>query len=212
MSKGSFEAEARRLAIVPIVIPHSVDLVLRTVEALAAGGARGVEIVLRTSDALPALAEAKKRFPDLLLGAGTILTKADYDRSVDAGADFTISPGFAADLVEHARGGRIPLVPGVQTSSEVMTARAAGVTLLKFYPAEPAGGVDVLADFASVFPDVAFMPSGKINAARLPAYLALRNVASVGGTWMHTERGAPLDAVEVKRRMAEAMALAAGRP
>jgi 2-dehydro-3-deoxyphosphogluconate aldolase/(4S)-4-hydroxy-2-oxoglutarate aldolase len=196
------EPRLRRAAIVPIVQPRSVDFVLSLAEQLAEGGAEAIEIVMRSDAALSALEACRQRFPDLLVGAGTILTTAHYDAAVNAGAQFGISPGFAADVCAHAKKGPIQLVPGVQTASEVMAAQAAGFHLQKFYPAEPAGGTVVLADFASIFTSVSFMPSGKIQQAHLAGYGKLRNITSVGGSWMYAEGSSE----SVRDRMAASLA------
>jgi 2-dehydro-3-deoxyphosphogluconate aldolase/(4S)-4-hydroxy-2-oxoglutarate aldolase len=179
------DARVRQIAVLPIIIPQSVGYCIDVIGALAEGGARGIEIVLRTPDALSAIEVSIKTFPSLIF----------------AGAQFAVSPGFLPALAAHAKHRAIPLVAGVQTATEVMAARAAGLHLLKFYPSEPAGGTDVLADFGHVFPDIGFMPSGMIDSAVLPKYAVLSNVASVGGTWMHSEGGASLDRAEIGRRM-----------
>lgn len=202
MTANPLEPKLRRAAIVPIVQPRSVDFVLRLTEELAAGGAEAIEIVMRSDAALSALEACRQRFPELLVGAGTILTPAHYDAAVHAGAQFGISPGFLPTLCAHAMQGPIPLVPGIQTASEVMAAQAAGFELLKFYPSEPAGGTVVLADFASIFTSVRFMPSGKIQQAHLAAYGKLRNITSVGGSWMYAEGSSD----SVKNRMAASLA------
>ena len=186
----TLEPKLRRAAIVPIVQPRSVDFVLQLAEQLVEGGAEAIEIVMRSEAALSALEACRQRFPELLVGAGTILTTAHYDAAVNAGAQFGISPGFLPALCEHAKKGPIQLVPGIQTASEVMAAQAAGFNLLKFYPSEPAGGTVVLADFASIFTSVSFMPSGKIQQAHLAGYGKLRNITSVGGSWMYAEGSA----------------------
>ncbi|WP_309086018.1 bifunctional 4-hydroxy-2-oxoglutarate aldolase/2-dehydro-3-deoxy-phosphogluconate aldolase [Chelativorans sp.] len=189
MSYSEFEARIRKIAVLPIVLPKSVSFCIDVIGALAEGGATGIEIVLRSKDALPAIEAGRKTFPAMVFGAGTVLTPAQYDAAVAAGADFAISPGFAPELVAYAASRPVPLIPGVQTATEVIAARSAGAALLKFYPSEPAGGTAVLSDYGNVFPDVSFMPSGKIDLHLLPGYSALRNVASVGGTWMYTKAG-----------------------
>lgn len=206
MTYAELEARVRAVAVVPILQPRSVDFCLQASEALIAGGATGVEILCRAADALPAIAACKRRFPDLLIAAGTILEPDQYRGAVDAGADFCISPGFEAAMVALANEGPIRMVPGVQTASEVIAARRLGVTVQKFYPSEPAGGTAVLADYANVFPNVAFMPSGKIDLGNLASYGRLRNVASVGGSWMYAEGGQPLPAAEMTERMRASLA------
>lgn len=206
MTYTELEARVRAIGIVPILAARSVDFVLDATEALMAGGASGVEILVRSPHALPAIAACRKRFADALIAAGTILEPEQYAAAVDAGADFCISPGFDPAMVAVANQGPIRLVPGVQTASEVIAARRAGATLLKFYPSEPAGGTAVLGDFANVFPNVSFMPSGKIDLTNIAAYARLRNIASVGGSWMYTKGGQPLPAPEMTTRMRASLA------
>lgn len=206
MTYAELEARVRAIGIVPILAARSVDFVLDATEGLMTGGAGGVEILVRSPHALPAIAACRKRFPDALIAAGTILEPEQYAAAVDAGADFCISPGFDPTMVAIANQGLIRLVPGIQTASEVIAARRAGATLLKFYPSEPAGGTAVLGDFANVFPNVSFMPSGKIDLTNIAAYARLRNIASLGGSWMYTEGGQPLPAPEMTARMTASLA------
>ncbi|MCB1487521.1 MAG: bifunctional 4-hydroxy-2-oxoglutarate aldolase/2-dehydro-3-deoxy-phosphogluconate aldolase [Bauldia sp.] len=206
MNYSELEQRVRAVGVVPILQPRSVDFCLAAIDALVEGGASSIEIVLRSPDALPALAEGKRRHPGLLFAAGTILEPEQYARAVEAGADFCISPGLDPVMMDVANKGPIRIVPGVQTASEVIAARRMGATLLKFYPSEPAGGTAVLADFGSIFSDVSFMPSGKIGMASLAAYGRLSNVASVGGSWMYMEAGAPLPWPEMTARMQASLA------
>jgi 2-dehydro-3-deoxyphosphogluconate aldolase/(4S)-4-hydroxy-2-oxoglutarate aldolase len=202
MTLNALEPKLRQAAIIPIVQPRSIDFVLQLTEQLAEGGAEAIEIVMRSEAALAAIEACRQRFPELLVGAGTILTPAHYDAAVNSGAQFGISPGFLPPLCAHAQKGPITIVPGIQTASEVMAAQAAGFELLKFYPAEPAGGTVVLADFASIFTSVSFMPSGKIQQTHLAAYGKLRNITSVGGSWMYAEGSGD----SVRDRMAASLA------
>ena len=202
MTPDILEPKLRQAAIMPIVQPRSVDFVLSLVAELAEGGAEAVEIVMRSDAALAAIEACRRAFPELLVGAGTILTDAHYDDAVNAGAQFGISPGFLPSVCAHAKKGQITLVPGVQTASEVMAAQAAGFDLLKFYPSEPAGGTVVLADFANIFTTATFMPSGKIQLSHLAGYSKLRNITSVGGSWMYAEGSTE----SVRDRMAASLA------
>ena len=212
MTYDELEARVRAVAVVPILQPRSVDFCLAASEALIAGGATGIEILCRAADALPAIGAVKRRFPDLLIAAGTILEPDQYRGAVDAGADFCISPGFEPMIVDLANAGPIRIVPGVQTASEVIAARRLGVTVQKFYPSEPAGGTAVLADYANVFPSVSFMPSGRIDLANLADYARLPNLASAGGSWMYAAGGEPLPADEMTARMRASLdAFAAAR-
>lgn len=201
MDYAELESRVRAARVVPILSARSVDFVLSATEALAAGGATCIEVLARSAHAMPALAAVRRRYPALLIAAGTILEPEQYADAVAAGADFCISPGFDPVIVDLANAGAIRIVPGVQTASEVIAARRKGVTLQKFYPAEPAGGTAVLADYANVFPNVSFMPSGKIDLANLADYARLPNLASAGGSWMYLAGGEPLPANEMTARM-----------
>jgi len=197
------EQAFRRARVVPIVTVQEVEPALAVIAALIEGGATLIEIVLRTAGAPGALAACRRRFPGMVLAAGTVLDAGRLATSIEFGADLVVSPGFDAGLVAAAQKSGIPIVPGVQTASEVMAARAAGCRLLKFYPAEPGNARAVLADFVYVFPDVTFVPTGKIHAGVLADYARLPNVAAVGGSWMQAGRASP---AEISAAMREALA------
>ncbi len=197
----------RKARIVPILSPDSVDAAVDTVDILIEAGIDVVEIVLRNPTAAEALQTIRQRHRGLTIAAGTVLDGERYEAAMKAGAHFAVSPGLEPSLAAHARRAAIPLVPGAQTASEVMSARAAGFAVLKFYPAVPANGAQVLSDFANVFPDVAFMPTGKLNAAVLPDYAMLSNVACVGGSWMFSEGGGRLARDEIVARVHAALAI-----
>ncbi len=149
---------------------------------LVGAGLTAAEVVLRTPSALRVLAELAPT-PGLLVGAGTVVEPEQVDDVVGAGAAFVVSPGHDPDVVARARSRGVPAVPGVATATEVQLARRAGLRLLKLFPAGAVGGTALLAGLAGPFPDVAFVPTGGIDAAELRAYLALRSVAAVGGSW-----------------------------
>ena len=133
----------RRLAaasVLPILTVHDLDVTLRLVEALVRGGVSAIEIVLRTTLAGEALSAVRVRFPDLLVGAGTVVSPESLDAAVGTGADVLITPGLPAPLLEHHRGHAVPLIPGVLSPTEVLTARNAGYRLMKYYPAVASNG------------------------------------------------------------------------
>lgn len=191
--------------LVPIITVKNVERSVALVDLLAECGIGVVEIVLRTPQALEVVDMLRRRHRDLLIGAGTVLNAEQYEAAVAAGADFTVSPGYDPDLATYSQHSSIPLVPGVQTASEVMRARTSGFRLLKFYPAVPANGIAVLSDFANIFPDVAFMPTGKVTRGELPDFVRLANVVCVGGSWMYSENGEILDAAEIASRVTDGM-------
>jgi 2-dehydro-3-deoxyphosphogluconate aldolase/(4S)-4-hydroxy-2-oxoglutarate aldolase len=173
-----------RHAVLPIMTIRSEEAGLRIAESLLAGGLTTMEITLRTAEGATAIAAIRRRFPEMAVGAGTLLRPEDFDRAEAAGAQFGISPGLDAPLAEAALKSTLPFLPGLQTASEVMAAVGYGFRTVKFYPARAAGGTAVLADFGSIFQDVMFVPTGKIARADVPEYLALKNVLCVGGSWM----------------------------
>jgi 2-dehydro-3-deoxyphosphogluconate aldolase/(4S)-4-hydroxy-2-oxoglutarate aldolase len=152
--------------------------------ALYTGGLTVLEVTLRTPVALSAIAAMRKAVPDAIVGAGTLTQPEDFERVAAAGAQFAVTPGLTEELAVAGRHAGFPLLPGVATASELLAARAAGYTALKFFPAEPAGGIAMLSAFAPVFADVVFCPTGGITRASAPGYLALANVVCVGGSWV----------------------------
>ncbi len=200
----------RGTGIVPVLtIERKCDAV-PLARALYDGGLRVIEVTLRTAAARAAIAAIARDLPQVAVGAGTLLRAADVADAVAAGARFLVSPGLTPELAAAALAAELPYLPGVATPSEVMTARALGICVMKFFPAEALGGVAFLKALASVFPGVAFCPTGGIDETSAADYLALPNVPQVGGSWM-----APRDAVAAGdwgriRRLAE-RAAAIGR-
>jgi 2-dehydro-3-deoxyphosphogluconate aldolase/(4S)-4-hydroxy-2-oxoglutarate aldolase len=151
---------------------------------LVAGGVRVLEVTLRTAVALKAIEAIARDVPEAILGVGTITRPDDFARSLDAGARFGVTPGLTPALIEAARGSPLPLLPGVMTPSDVIAAKAAGYLQLKLFPAQQAGGIGMLNALGGPFPDVVFCPTGGVNEATAPDFLALPNVACVGGSWL----------------------------
>lgn len=176
--------------VVPVVVIERLGDAVPLARALLAGGVRVLEVTLRTSVALQAMQAIVAEVEGVIIGAGTMTKPEDFERCRHAGAMFGVSPGLTAELGAAARASGLPLLPGVMTPSEVIAARAAGFRHLKLFPAEQAGGPGMLKALAGPFPDVTFCPTGGISAANAAEYLALRNVACVGGSWL-----APADAV-----------------
>ncbi|MBY4896015.1 bifunctional 4-hydroxy-2-oxoglutarate aldolase/2-dehydro-3-deoxy-phosphogluconate aldolase [Cupriavidus sp. AU9028] len=177
--------------VIPVLEFHSVDQALKVCEALVGGGLPVLEITLRTPVALQAMRAVAQALPQACVGAGTVLTAAQLHAVRDAGAAFAVSPGLTPALAESARAAGVALLPGVATPSEAMAAMEAGYGFLKFFPAEAAGGVPMLKSIHGPLPQLRFCPTGGIDAARAPSYLALPNVVCVGGSWV-----VPRDAVE----------------
>lgn len=184
MDRDEVVGRVRLAGIVPIVTVRDAGASLALIANLVDAGADVIEIVFRTSEAPEALSAARKRHDNCMFAAGTMLDEASVGRAMDAGAHCLISPGLTAELHEAATASGLPLIPGVQTASEVMNARRWGYALMKYYPAEPSNGLVVLADYANIFNNVSFLATGKITPPKLALYGALRNVAAVGGSWM----------------------------
>ncbi|NCB56894.1 MAG: bifunctional 4-hydroxy-2-oxoglutarate aldolase/2-dehydro-3-deoxy-phosphogluconate aldolase [Gammaproteobacteria bacterium] len=170
--------------VVPVMVIKRVEDAVPMAKALAEGGITVFEITLRTSVALDAIRAIADALPEMLVGAGTVLTPEQYDAAVEAGAKFIISPGYTRTLMEHAKKGPAPLIPGVTTPSEIMIALELGYDHLKFFPAEANGGAAALKAIAAPLAQVKFCPTGGVSPKNVADYVALGCVATVGGTWM----------------------------
>jgi len=173
-----------RAPILPILTVRSVEAALAQIAALIAGGLTCIEIVFRTHEAKEALRRAKARFPGTAFGAGTMLSVDTFEAATDAKADFLVSPGLTPALHSLAGRSECLFVPGVQTASEVLAAHEFGYRILKYYPSAASNGHVVLADYANIFADIVFIPTGKIEKIQVPLYAALGNVLAVGGSFM----------------------------
>ncbi len=178
--------QIRKGRIMPVAVVSKPDDGPRLAEALLAGGVETLEITLRTEAAREALRETRKRFHDLLLGAGTILDAGVVPELVDDGIDFGVSPGLDEAVVTRCEESGWPLFPGVLTPTEVSKALSLGCRNLKFFPAEPAGGAPYLKALIAPFraEGVQFVPTGSISPEKAPSYWALPEVAAVGGSWL----------------------------
>lgn len=153
-------------------------------EALLEGGLACAEITFRSAAAAKALPLIRAAFPDLYLGAGTVLTVEQADTAIDAGAEYIVAPGTNHAVVDHVLGRGVPMLPGVCTPSEIEAVLAKGIDLVKFFPAEQFGGIDTIRAFAGPYAGVRYVPTGGVTAANLGAYLAVPQVVACGGTWM----------------------------
>ena len=172
------------IGIVPVVsIPES-RLAQPLAESLISGGLPCAEITFRTAAAAESLALIARACPELVLGAGTVLTTEQVDRAIDAGAKYIVSPGTNPRVVEHTLRRGVPIFPGVCTPTEIEAALALGVEVLKFFPAEPMGGVGYLKAVCAPYRQVRFIPTGGIETKNLASYLALPAVVACGGSWM----------------------------
>lgn len=177
--------------IIPVVNIDDCGACVELAHALVEAGIGIIEITLRNTSALESIEKVSNLSLDMLVGAGTIRNSDDYKCVIDAGADFAISPGLTVELAQTAQHSSVPLIPGIATSSEIMTALIYGFTHLKFFPAEQIGGVALLKALSGPFSEVKFCPTGGINQNNFQQYLALPNVSCVGGSWI-----IPNDAVQ----------------
>ena len=180
MNKTLFEQKT----VVPVVVIDDVAQAIPLAEAIARAGGKAIEITLRTPAGLGAIEAIAKSDVDIIVGAGTVLDRDALDRAVDAGSEFLISPGLNSDLVKYAQEKSVAMIPGIMTPSEVQAAMALGLDTVKFFPAELGGGTKMLKTFASVYPNMRFMPTGGIGPKNLAEYAALDNLAAIGGSWM----------------------------
>jgi 2-dehydro-3-deoxyphosphogluconate aldolase / (4S)-4-hydroxy-2-oxoglutarate aldolase len=171
--------------VVPVMVVERIEDAVPLALALYRGGLKVLEITLRTPCALDAITAMVEALPkDAVIGAGTIITPQDLEKAVKAGSTFMVSPGTTPALIEAAKACSVPLLPGIATPTEAMNLLVQGFTHQKFFPAEAAGGVAMLKSIGGPLPQITFCPTGGIDLARAPSYLALPNVACVGGTWM----------------------------
>jgi 2-dehydro-3-deoxyphosphogluconate aldolase/(4S)-4-hydroxy-2-oxoglutarate aldolase len=194
--------------VIPVIRIDDPGTAVPLASALVEGGLRVLEITLRTEHALAAIGEISRSVPEAIVGAGTVIEPGQLAALESVGCRFVVSPGFTPDLLDAAERQSIPFLPGAVTAAEVMTLLARGYVRQKFFPAEAAGGVATLRSLRDPLPQVTFCPTGGIDLAKAPGYLALANVACVGGSWV-----APADAVtagdwrRVTRLAAETAAL-----
>ena len=174
------------IKIVPVLVLNDVDSGLKMCEVLAECGLPAAEITFRTTAAEAVIKAAASRFPELYLGAGTILNTHDLHRAFDAGAKFAVAPGFNPTIVKEAVANGFAFAPGVCTPSEVEQAMEFGCRFLKFFPAEASGGVNFLKSLIAPYKHlgVRFMPTGGVSTANVEEYLKLKEVVAVGGTWL----------------------------
>ena len=198
------DAMAARAPVIPVLTFRSADEGVAVGRALAAGGITVLEVTFRTEAAAAAIEAMRAALPDCLVGAGTVLGADQLAAATRAGAQFLVTPGVTPELIGLLRDSALPALPGCATVSEMLTLRAAGFTRLKFFPAEAAGGAALLRSVAAPVPGVKFCPTGGIDLAKAPAYLALPNVMCVGGSWL-TPAGASAD--EITRLAREACGL-----
>lgn len=205
----SIEERFAELKVVPVVVLNDVKDAAPLAKALVEGGLPCAEVTFRTEAAAESLRIMAEAYPDMLVGAGTVLTTEQVDKAVEAGAKFIVSPGFDPEIVDYCIEKNIPVFPGCATPSEVAQAVKRGLKVVKFFPAEQAGGLAMIKAMAAPYNMLKFMPTGGINTKNLKEYLACDKILCCGGSWM--VKGDMVEAGEfekIKKLTEEARALA----
>lgn len=176
--------QIKQVGILPVAtLDENVDAV-RTAEALLAGHINAIEVTFRTPTAAKSMREITTHVPDMLVGAGTVKSKAQVDEAIAAGAKFLLSPCLDAEVIRYAQTKQIPFIPGIQTASEINQAVKMGLNVVKFFPALAAGGTVTLKAWHATFPDVQFIPTGGIKLTNMDEFLRTPGVLAVGGSWL----------------------------
>ena len=192
--------------LVPVVVFEKTDDVLPVLTALKNGGLPIAEITFRTACAAEAVKLAVEQFPDMLIGAGTVINEKQCKQALAAGAKFIVGPGLSKAVARVCKKAEIPYIPGIVTPTEIIRALGLGLTLLKFFPADAFGGLKTIKALSAAFPKVFFMPTGGINADNILEYLAFPKVSACGGSWMM--KGSP---AEIEANTKSAMMLIHGK-
>ena len=180
----SIEERFAELKVVPVVVLNDVKDAAPLAKALVEGGLPCAEVTFRTEAAAESIRIMTEAYPDMLVGAGTVLTTEQVDRAVEAGAKFIVSPGFDPEIVDYCIGKNVPVFPGCISPSEVAQAVKRGLKIVKFFPAEQSGGLAMIKAMAAPYNMLKFMPTGGINTKNLKEYLACDKILCCGGSWM----------------------------
>lgn len=170
--------------VIPVMVINKLEHAVPLANALVEGGLNVLEITLRTSVALDAIKKIKAEVPNAIVGAGTIINLETLEKAIAVGSEFIVSPGVTDSLINAALKTGVPILPGIATSSEVMNLLEKRISEMKFFPAEAAGGIPMVKSIGGPLPQVTFCPTGGVNPKNAADYLALKNVACVGGSWM----------------------------
>ncbi|WNJ94360.1 bifunctional 4-hydroxy-2-oxoglutarate aldolase/2-dehydro-3-deoxy-phosphogluconate aldolase [Vibrio ruber] len=179
----TLEQQLETIGVIPVIALDDAQKAVKLAQVLIENGLPCAEVTFRTPQAAQAIAYMREAYPEMLIGAGTVLTTAQVDAAITAGADFIVSPGFNPTTVKYCQQREIAIIPGINNPSLVEQAMEMGLKTLKFFPAEPSGGIAMLKAMSAVYP-VHFMPTGGINPQNIKAYLNIPKVLACGGTWM----------------------------
>lgn len=176
--------EMQKIGIIPVVVLEDAKDAVPLAKALSEGGLPCAEVTFRTQAAEEAIRQIAKAYPEMLVGAGTVLSTGQVDRAVNAGAEFIVSPGLNPKVVKYCQEKGVPVTPGCMTPSEIEQALELGLDVVKFFPAEPAGGLTMIKAMAAPYAGLKFIPTGGIDAAKARAYLSDSRILACGGSWM----------------------------
>ncbi|WP_220719138.1 MULTISPECIES: bifunctional 4-hydroxy-2-oxoglutarate aldolase/2-dehydro-3-deoxy-phosphogluconate aldolase [Agarivorans] len=171
------------IKVVPVIAINDASKAVKLAEVLIENGLPCAEVTFRTEQAVAAIMAMREAYPEMLIGAGTVLNVKQVNQAIDAGVDFVVSPGFNPTTVRYCQQRGMPIIPGINNPSLAEQAMELGLDTLKFFPAEPSGGVGMLKALSAVYP-IKFMPTGGVNPQNVKEYLALSSVIACGGTWM----------------------------
>lgn len=177
----------KKIGLVPVVVLHDAKNAKPLAQALCDGGLPCAEVTFRTDAAADSIRIMTESFPDMLIGAGTVLTTEQADHAILAGAKFIVSPGFNPSVVSHCIEKNIPIIPGINNPTGIESVLSFGLKTVKFFPAEPSGGLNMIKALAAPYPQIRFMPTGGISPQNLSAYLAFDKIIACGGSWMVKE-------------------------
>ena len=170
--------------VVPVVVIKELEDTIPTLKALCEGGLPVAEITFRTPCAAEAIALGVKEFPEMHIGAGTVINAEQAQKAIEAGAQFIVSPGLSAEVAEVCKNAEIPYFPGCATPTEIMQAIALGITTVKFFPANVYGGLNAIKALSAPFPQVKFLPTGGVDMNNIKDFLAFDKIVAVGGSFM----------------------------
>ncbi len=177
----------KKYKIIPVVVLNDIEKANLVTDALLAGGINIMEITLRTPNGLGIIRKLRRDYPDMVIGAGTVLNEIQYVDAINNGAQFIVSPGISDDLINISKKNSIPFLPGAITPSEVIRAIDNGFNYLKYFPAEIFNGLNTIKAYSNIFPQIKFCPTGGVNLANVKEYLSLSNVCAIGCSFLVTK-------------------------
>ncbi|MBQ5612097.1 MAG: bifunctional 4-hydroxy-2-oxoglutarate aldolase/2-dehydro-3-deoxy-phosphogluconate aldolase [Clostridia bacterium] len=184
MNQTAFEAKLASIRVLPVVVIKNLEDTEPTLAALMEGGIPAAEITFRTACAADAIRIGAEKFPEMHIGAGTVINGAQAEQAIAAGATFIVSPGLSAEVAEVCKKADVPYFPGCATPTEIMQAISLGITTVKFFPANVYGGLGAIKALSGPFPQVKFLPTGGVDLSNIKDFLAFEKIVAVGGSFM----------------------------